>query len=243
MTVIHNDTVSEASNVLSLLPVFLESRFGAQIWQWFSTECRAEMSTYIWDEDEQQVVSTKGSDEESDSPSITPNRDPLAAWETVDDDDVKKDQADHKFDLSTLFNFAPRDGKDFDSGYDDAGSLRTFTTGISQLTKNIGTFTDPIFQAKEEKVVDKEVINAVMPPVNSIPNSPSGAASSMGAITSDSLTSPLSGAALVALAPPAIRSCSNSPAHSTPAMQGEEQSPIAANEASLRQTGVILIND
>ena len=31
ITVIHNDTVSEASNVLSFLPVFLLTKFGVQI--------------------------------------------------------------------------------------------------------------------------------------------------------------------------------------------------------------------
>ena len=33
VAVIHNGTVSEASNVLSFLPVFLETRLGGQIWQ------------------------------------------------------------------------------------------------------------------------------------------------------------------------------------------------------------------
>ena len=33
IAVIHNDTISEASNVLSFLPVFLETKFGVEIWQ------------------------------------------------------------------------------------------------------------------------------------------------------------------------------------------------------------------
>ena len=66
------------------------------------------MSSYIWDEDEQRVVFIECSEDDSDSPSITPKNTPLAAWKTVDVDDVRKDQADHKFDLSTHFNFAPR---------------------------------------------------------------------------------------------------------------------------------------
>ena len=174
------------------------------------------MSFFIWDEDEQRVVFTQCSDNESDSPSIPPPNALLAAWETVDDDGIEKNQTDHKFDLSTLLNFAPRDEKGFGSGYDDHASLSTFATGTSQLTKNIGTFTDHIFQAKEEAVVDDEDTDVVIPPVDNIPSSPTGAASSMSAITLDSLTSPPGGAASVASAPPDIRSRSNSPAPSPP---------------------------
>ena len=77
IAVIHNNTVSEASNVLSFLPVFLEAKFGVQIWQWFSTECRVEMSAYIWDEDEQRVVSNAFSDNDSDSPITAQSPAPL----------------------------------------------------------------------------------------------------------------------------------------------------------------------
>ena len=98
------------------------------------------MSSYIWGEDEQKVVFMECSDVDSDSPSINPKPDPLAAWETLDEDDIEKDQADHTFNLSTLFNFAPRNGNGLGSGYDDQASLDTFATGISQLsTTNIDT--------------------------------------------------------------------------------------------------------
>ena len=40
------------------------------------------------------------SDADSNFPSITPQTDPLAAWETVDDDEIEKNQADHKFVLN-----------------------------------------------------------------------------------------------------------------------------------------------
>ena len=132
IAVIHNDTVSEASNVLYFLPVFLEAQFGAQIWQWFSIECRAEMLAYTWDEDDLRVVTLADSDDGSDSPRTAQSLAPLAAWETVDEEDIEKDQADNKFDLSTLFNLAPRDGKGADSDFNDAGSLNTFATGTSQ---------------------------------------------------------------------------------------------------------------
>ena len=50
VAVIHNDTVSEAFNIFSLLPVFLETHLRGQIWQWFSIECGANMSSYTLDE-------------------------------------------------------------------------------------------------------------------------------------------------------------------------------------------------
>ena len=46
VAVIHNDTLSETSNILSFLAVFLETRLGGQIWQWFSSECRADISSF-----------------------------------------------------------------------------------------------------------------------------------------------------------------------------------------------------
>ena len=103
------------------------------------------MSSFSWDEDEQRVVSMDCSDDDSDSPSSENTSKPLAAWETVDDNEVDKDQAAHTFDLSTLFNFAPRNGKGSGSGYDDQMLLTTFATGTSKLTMNIGSFQDPIF--------------------------------------------------------------------------------------------------
>ena len=112
------------------------------------------MSAYTWDEDEQRVVATAFSDNESNSPLLPQSPAPLAAWEIVDDDDIEKTQADHKFDLSILLNFAPRDGKGSGSGFDDAGSLYTFATGISQLTAKIGTFTDPNFQITEDEPIE-----------------------------------------------------------------------------------------
>ena len=114
----------------------------------------AEMSAYTWDEDEQRVVTTAFLGNDSDSPITAQSPDPLAAWEIVDDDGIEKDQADHKFDLSILFNFAPRDGKGSGSGFDDAGSLKTFATGTSQLTAKIGIFNDPNFQIIEDETVE-----------------------------------------------------------------------------------------
>ena len=69
VTVIHNDTLSEASNILSFLPLFLETRLGDQIWKWLPSAYQAEMSSFFWDEDAQRVVSIDGSKDDSDSPS------------------------------------------------------------------------------------------------------------------------------------------------------------------------------
>ena len=79
VAVIHNDTISEASNILCFPPVFLETRLGGHIWQWLSSDCRAEMSSFSWDEDAQRVVSMEGSDDESDSPSPEEQLKPIAA--------------------------------------------------------------------------------------------------------------------------------------------------------------------
>ena len=200
------------------------------------------MSSNLWNEDEQRVVSMECSDADSDFPSITPKTDPLAAWETVDEDGIEKDQVNHKFDLSNLFNFALKNGNGSGSGYDDQASLDIFATGTSQLTTNIGTFNAPIFQDKEAVVVDDDNTDVVMQPIGTILNSPTGAVSTMSTITSDSLLFPPGGTASVASALPKIRSRFNSPALSPLASRGVKPSPIAAAVASLEQTGVHHIN-
>ena len=228
LAVIHNDTVSEASNVLSYLPVFLEAQFGAQIWQWFSTECRAEMSAYIWDEDDLRVVNVAESDDESDSPLPGQTRAPLAAWETVDEDDIEKDQADHKFDLPTLFNLSPRDGKGAGSGFDDTGSLTTFATGTSHLTQNINDITE------DDNPTD--LLAASTPPGTT------ANASKFSDITHESAHVKLLGSVSVASAPAGLGSRSSSPTNPTFSLSGDEHSHAASAAASLRKTGVNSFN-
>ena len=103
------------------------------------------MSSFSWDENEHRVVSTDGSDDESESPSNEAPAVTLAAWETLDDDEIEKNQEDHTFALSTLFNFVLRNRNDSGSGYDDQVSLTSFATGTSKLIVNIGSFHDSIF--------------------------------------------------------------------------------------------------
>ena len=87
------------------------------------------MSSFSWDEDAQRVVFIDGSDDDSDSPSPENTSKPLAAWETVDDDEADKAQAAHTFGISSLFNFAPMNGNGSGSGYDDQISLTYFKIG------------------------------------------------------------------------------------------------------------------
>jgi len=44
--VVHLGLIAEATTVLSYLPVYLHTQFGVQTWQWFSLECKNEMSNY-----------------------------------------------------------------------------------------------------------------------------------------------------------------------------------------------------
>jgi len=54
--VVHLGLMAEASHILSYLPVYLHARFGAQTGQWFSMECKQEMSHFVWHEDKHRVV-------------------------------------------------------------------------------------------------------------------------------------------------------------------------------------------
>ena len=145
--------------------------------------------------------------------------------------------------MSTLFNFEPKDENGSSSGYDDQMSLATFATGTPKLTMNIGSFQDPIFQDNEEVVVEDDDTDMLPPPVKQIPVSSPGAASSMSALTSDSLQSMPNNTESVSSAPPSIQPRLNSPALNPPhAARGKAASP-AAPAASLRKTGVDHAND
>ena len=196
------------------------------------------MSSFSWDEDGQRVVSMEGYDDDSDPPSSCTTSKPLSAWETVDNDEVDKAQAAHTFDLSTLFNFVPRDGKGSGSGYDDQMSLATFATGTSKLTMNIDSFQEPTFQDNEEIVIEYDDTDMLPPPVKRIPVSSLGAASSISALNSDFLQSIPNNTESVSSAPPSIQPQPNSPTQNPPhAGRGEAATP-AASAASLQKTGV-----
>ena len=162
----------------------------------------------------------------------------MAAWETVGEQDIENDQADHKFDLSTLFNLAPRGGKSYGSGYDDTGSLTTFATGCFRLTCHIGTFVNQNFEVFE--VEDEESAEL---PVTNIPHSTTGDASNVSDITSESPSGSLTGSASVASAPAGLEAKSSSPTNSTHSLSGDEQSHTASVAASTRKMGVNSSND
>ena len=184
------------------------------------------------------MVTAAFSDNDSDSPMTAQARAPLAAWKIDDDDNIEKDQTDHKFDLSILFNFAPRDGKGYGSGFDDDCSLNIFATGTSQLTAKIGTFNEPNFQITEEEVVD-----SAEPPAESVPNSTTGVASNVSEITSVSSPGSTTGATSVASAPTRLGSRPSSPTSSSHSLSDDDHSHAADNAASLRKTGVNPCND
>jgi len=46
--VVHLGLIPEATNILSYLPVYMHAQFGAKTWQWFSLECKQEVSNYVW---------------------------------------------------------------------------------------------------------------------------------------------------------------------------------------------------
>mmetsp|Transcript_13207 Transcript_13207/g.27689 ORF Transcript_13207/g.27689 Transcript_13207/m.27689 type:complete len:91 (-) Transcript_13207:8-280(-) len=84
------------------------------------------MSNYTWHGDEHKVVCTK--DNESDSPVQPLTNAPFEAWENVDDADVEINQAKLEIDLTTLFDFRPRDDHGTGSGFDDNSSLKTVSS-------------------------------------------------------------------------------------------------------------------
>ena len=123
---------------------------------------------------------------------------------------MDKTQAAHTFDLSTLFNFAPRNGNGSRLGYDDQISLTSFATGTSKFTMNIGSFQDPIPQENEDVVVEDDDTDLLPPPVARIPASSPEAASGMSALNSDSLQNIPGTTESVSSAPPSIQPRSNS---------------------------------
>ena len=80
-------------------------------------------------------------------------------------------------------------------------------------------------------------------PVNSIPNSTTGAASNISEITSESKPGSPTGSVSVASAPAGLGPRSSSPTNSAHSLSEDEHSHAASAAASLRKTGVKSSND
>jgi len=236
--VVHLDLIAEATTVLTYLPVYLQAKFGNSTWQWFSIECRKEMTNYKWHKDEHRVVCI--AEEDINSPVQPLTNAPFAAWENVDDADVEMNQTELNIDLGKLFDFRPRNGHGTGSGYDDTCSLKTMATGTSQLTTVLGSFTDPILLddsagrkvlkatgADAQEVGDSAV--ADVPPVDAIVTS----SASVSEITQEAATSVTNGTdqPSVSSAPAAINSGATAATN------------LAASAASEQQTGVSEMNE
>jgi len=236
--VVHLDLIAEATTVLTYLPVYLQAKFGNSTWQWFSIECRKGMTNYKWHKDEHRVVCIVEDDINSPVQPLT--NAPYAAWENVDDADVAMDQTELNIDLTTFFDFRPRNGHGTGSGYDDNASLNTMATGTSQLTTVLGSFTDPILLGDStgggvQEAPDNDAQDGVAAAEDSVPP------------VDDIRTSTASVSELTHEVDPSVPTGADQPSvSSAPAALSTEpnaDSNLAASAASKRQTGVSEMNE
>ena len=138
--VFHRDNETEATTMLSYLPVFLEEKYGEQIWKWFSIECRDELSAFKWDPEKKCVVET--ADAEAGYLDSF-HGGPLADWEQVEESDIADDKASKMtFDLGFHFNLKPRE--EGGAGFNDALSMGTMATGTSNATLAAANMRDDV---------------------------------------------------------------------------------------------------
>jgi len=136
--VVHLDLIAEATTVLTYLPVYLQAKFGTATWQWFSSECRKEMSDYTWHKDEHRVVSLKATDTNSPVQPITNAF--FAAWENVDDADVEMDQGsftDPNMLAEAAEDDAPEGGAAAQDSVPPVDYIMTSTASVSEITNEV----------------------------------------------------------------------------------------------------------
>jgi len=87
--VFHRDNETEATALLSYLPVFLAEKYDEQIWRWFSIDCRDELSAFQWDPEQKCVVEI-ATKEAGFLGSFHGGQ--LADWEKVEESDIADDK-------------------------------------------------------------------------------------------------------------------------------------------------------
>ena len=125
------DVTDEAHTMLAHLPIYLEAKFGDNIWKWFTSTHKADLKDYYWDESLQRVVTDDDNCDDADFlRGLHGNK--LTAWETVNEVDANTiNQQQITFELDKSFAFtAPSGG----AGFDDGNSLQTMNTGVSKAT-------------------------------------------------------------------------------------------------------------
>lgn len=127
----HIDNDSEAREVISFLPIFLEARYGAKIWHWFSIETKATLDGNFRLNQVTGKIEEINPDVDEYATNLFGGAD-LADWEQVDDADIGDTALDSvTFDLGKHFDLQPRQGG---AGFDDGQSLKTFNTATSNAT-------------------------------------------------------------------------------------------------------------
>jgi len=128
--VFHRDNETEATTMLSYLPVFLVEKYGEQIWRWFSVECRNELLAFQWDPEQKYVVEIT-TEEAGFLGSFHGGM--LTDWEEVEESDIADDKVSKMtFDLGFHFNLKPRE--EGGAGFNDTSSMATMKTGTSNAT-------------------------------------------------------------------------------------------------------------
>ena len=127
----HQDNSTEAINFLSYLPIFLEAQYGSKIWNWFSVECRSELSSIQLDPNSGAIIEVALAEDGGLLDNLY-GEDELAAWERVQDQDIDDQEEALTFDLGNHFNLVSRAGG---AGFDDGLSLGSMKTGTSNATQ------------------------------------------------------------------------------------------------------------
>ena len=125
------DVTNEAHTMLAHLPIYLEAKFGENIWKWFTSSHKADLKDYYWDETLQKVVTDDDNYEDVDFLRGLHGT-KLTAWETINEADANNfNQQQITFELDKSFAFTVPAGG---AGYDDGNSLATMATGVSKAT-------------------------------------------------------------------------------------------------------------
>ena len=124
----HEDMTQEAMTAIPALPVILEAKFGARIWDWFSEEAKEHAQGYYWDP-------KTGLKSEEDERMAEILGDWGAKWGSDDDDDRSTSTASTAGGRVEPFQIVTqKTGKN--QYYDDGSSVGTFRTAVGKAKQN-----------------------------------------------------------------------------------------------------------
>jgi hypothetical protein len=115
--VFHQDRIEEAMMVIPALPIVLQAKYGARVWDWFNEEAKLQAEDYFWD-------TKKGLQSKEDEALALQLEEWDGGWEIEEEEDEGEEPSRMVFEQFKIVTDQP--GKN--QFYDDSKSVASFAT-------------------------------------------------------------------------------------------------------------------